>query len=140
MNVFLINFWEFTGLRYFTKYTLLVIKSIAKISYIASYILFRARTTMKFINSKICVATYNSFRKIVIIPIKLTCLLIIPRNLATFFVTSVNFRWFGVSVSNFCPYQIILKVASFPPSLHGRLLPQNSFMFLIRCKKYLCLI
>ena len=143
MNVFLTNFWEFTGLRYFTKCTLIVIKSIAKISFIDSYLLFRARTTAKLISSKICVVIYNSFTNIVLVPIsvfKLTCLLNIPRNLATFFVTSGNFRCFSVSVSNFYHYQIIFKVASFTPSNHGRLLPQIRFMFLIRCKKYLSLI
>ena len=59
MNVYLINIWGFNRLRYFTKCILVVIKSLTKISYITSYVLFRTRATMKFINSKICVAIYN---------------------------------------------------------------------------------
>ena len=107
MKVFLTNFSGFTRLRCFTKCTLAVIKSIAKSSYIASYVLFRTRGTGKFINNKICVAIHNSFTNIVLIPIsvfKLTCLLKILTNLATLTVTSGTFRFSGVSVSNFCPY------------------------------------
>ena len=73
IKVFLINFWEFTRFRYFTKFTLTVIKLIAKISYIASYVLFRIRATIKFLNSIICIAIYNPF-------LKLTCLLGKPGN------------------------------------------------------------
>ena len=61
MNVYLINIWGFNRLRYFTKCILVVIKSLTKISYITSYVLFRTRATMKFINSKICVAIYNIY-------------------------------------------------------------------------------
>ena len=107
MKVFLTNFSGFTRLRCFTKCTLAVIKSIAKSSYIASYVLFRTRGTGKFINNKICVAIHNSFTNIVLIPIsvfKLTCLFKILTNLATLTVTSGTFRFSGVSVSNFCPY------------------------------------
>ena len=113
MKVFLINFWGFTRLRYFTKCTLIVIKSIAKISYIASYVLFKTRATVKLINSKICVAIYKFFTNIVLVLIsvfKLTCLLNILTNLATSSITSGTFRFFGVFVSNFCPYPIVLKV------------------------------
>ena len=106
MKVFLTNFGGFTQLRYFTKCILIVIKSIAKNSYIASYVLFRTRATGKFINSKFCVAIHNSFANIVLIPIsvfKLTCILKILTSLATFTDTSGTFRFSGVSVSNFCP-------------------------------------
>ena len=61
MNVYLINIWGFNRLRYFTKCILVVIKLLTKISYITSYVLFRTRATMKFINSKICVAIYNIY-------------------------------------------------------------------------------
>ena len=140
MKVFSINFWGFTRLRYFKKCTLIVIKLIVKTSYIDSYVLFRKRATVKFINSKICVTIYNSFTNIVLIPIsvfKLTCLLNILANLATLSITSGTFRFFGVFVSNFCSYEIVLKDASFTPTNHGRLLPKNSFAFLIRRKMYL---
>ena len=67
------------------KCTLIVIKSRAKISYIASYVLFTTRATVNFMNSKICVAIYNSFTNIVLIPtrvLKLLCLLNIATTLA----------------------------------------------------------
>ena len=143
MKVQLILIWGFNRLRYFSKCTLIVIKSKAKISYITSCVLFRTGATVKFINSKICVAVYNSLSNILLIPIsvfKLTCLLNILTDLATFTITSSTFRFFGVVVINFCSYQIVLKGANFTPTNHGRLLPKNSFVFLIRCKKYLCLI
>ena len=114
--MFLINFWGFTRLRYFTKCTL---KSIAKISHIASYILLRTRAKVKFINSKIYVVIYNFITNIVLTAIsvfKLTCLLNILTKLATFTVTSGNFGFAGVSVSNFGLYQIILKGASYTPT------------------------
>ena len=113
MKVFLINFWGFALLRYFMKCTLTVIKTIAKISYIASY-MFRTRATVKFMNSKINFAIYNPFTNIVLIPIsvfKLACLFIILTNLGTFTITSSTFRFFGVYVINFCSYQIVLKGA-----------------------------
>ena len=69
MKVYLVNIWGFNRLRYFSKCTLIVIKSIAKISYITSYVLLRTGATVKFINSKICVAIYNSLSNIVLIPI-----------------------------------------------------------------------
>ena len=56
MKVYLINIWEFNRLRYFTKCILIVIKSIAKISYITSYVLFSTGATVKFMNSKIWIA------------------------------------------------------------------------------------
>ena len=143
MKVFLINFCGFTRLRYFTKCTLIVIKTIAKISYIASYILFGTRATLKFINSKICIAIYNPFTNIVLIPIsvfKLTCLLNILPNKATFSIISGNFRFFGVFVNNFCFYKIVLKGASFPSDNHGMLFSRNNFVFLIRRKECLSLI
>ena len=56
MKGYLINIWGFNWLRYFMKCTLIVIKSIEKISYIISYVLFSTGATVKFINSKICVA------------------------------------------------------------------------------------
>ena len=130
----MINFWGFARIRCFTKCTIIVMKSIAKTTYIATYVLFRMTALVKFINSKICVAIYNSLTNIVLIPvsvIKLTCLLNILSILA--------FRFF-VFVSYFCSYQIVLKGASFTPTNHRRLLPNNSFVFLIRRKKYLCLI
>ena len=132
MKVFLINFWGFTRLRYFTKCTLIVIKLIAKISYIDSYVLFRTRATVKRINSKICVPIYNSFTNIVLIIIsvfKLLCLINILANLTTFSITSGTCRFFGVFVSNFCFYEIVLKDASFTPTNHGRLLSRNSTSF-----------
>ena len=122
MKVFLINFWWFTRLRYFMECTLIVIKSIAKISYIAFYVLFRTRATVKFINSKICVAIYNSFTNIILIPInvfKLQCLFNILTNLPTFSITLGTFRFFSVSVSNFCPYQIILKMRALRQPIMG---------------------
>ena len=142
MKVLLIVFWGFTRLKYFTKWSLIVIKSIAKISYLFSYVLFRTRATVKLLYSKICVAIYNSFRNIVFIPIsvfKLTCLLNILTNLVTFSITSGTFRFFGVFFGNFCSSEIALKDASVTSTNHGRLLPKNSFVFLIRRKKYLCL-
>ena len=142
-KVFLINFLGFTRLRYFKKCTLIVMKSIAKISYITSYVLFITRATVKFINSNICASIYNSFTNILLIPIsafKLKCIVNILTNLATFTIKSGNFGFFGVSVSNFCIYQIILMGTSFTPTNHGRLLPKNSFVLLVRCKKYLCFI
>ena len=143
MKKFLINFWGFTRLRYFKKCTLIVIMLIAKISFIASYVLLRIRATGKFINRKICVAIYNTSTNIVIIPIsvfKLTCLLNILTNLPMFSITSDTCRFFGLSVSKFCLYRIILKGASVTSTSHERLLPKNSLVFLIRCKKYMCLI
>ena len=122
MKVFLINIWGFTRLRYFMECTLIVIKSIAKISYIAFYVFFRIRATVKFINSKICVTIYNSFANIILIPInvfKLQCLFNILTNLPTFSITSGNFRFFSVSVSNFCPYQIILKMRALRQPIMG---------------------
>ena len=67
MKVYLINIWGFNRLRYLTKCTLTSIKSIAKISSITSYVLFRTEATMKLINSKICVAIYNPLSNIVLI-------------------------------------------------------------------------
>ena len=78
MKVFLINFRGFIRLRYFPKCTLIVIQSIAKISYISSYVLLRTTATMNFENRKIGVAIYNSFTNIVLNPtsfFKLTCFL-----------------------------------------------------------------
>ena len=69
MKVYLVNIWGFNRLRYFSKCTLIVIKSITKISYITSYVFLRTGATVKFINSKICVAIYNSLSHIVLIPI-----------------------------------------------------------------------
>ena len=80
MKVQFINIWGFTRLRYFSKCINIVIKSIAKISYITSYALFRTGATVKLINSKICVVIYNSLSNILIIPIsvfRLPCLLYI---------------------------------------------------------------
>ena len=119
MKVFLINFCGFTQLRYFTKCTLIVIKTIAKISYIASYILFRTWATVKFINSKFSIAIYNPFTNILLIPIsvfKPTCLLNILTNLATFIIASSTFRFFGIYVINFSSYQTVLKGASSMPT------------------------
>ena len=143
MKVFLINFCGFTRLWYSTNYTLTVIKSIAKISYIDSYVLFRTRVTVKFSNSKICVSIYNSFTNIVLIPIsvfRLTCFFNILVNLATFSITSGTFTFSSIFVSSFCSYEIVLKSASFTPASRGRLISKNSFVFLIRRNKYLCLI
>ena len=87
---------------------------------------------MKFLNSKIWVAIYNSFTNIVLISIsvfKLTCLLNILKNLPKYTVISGTFRFLGVSVSSFCPYQIILKGASFTSSNHGRILPERVLFF-----------
>ena len=135
MKVVLIIFSGFTRLRHFATCTLTAIKSIAKISYITSYLLFRTSATLKFINSKISVAIYNSFTHIVLIPIsvfKHTCLLNILANLATFSTTSGTFRFFSVFVNSFFSYEIVLKGASFNPTNHGGLLSKNSFVFLIR--------
>ena len=74
MKVQLIHIWGFNRLRYFLKCTLLVIKSKAKISYITSCVLFRIGATVKFINSKICVAVYNSLSNIVLISIRVRTL------------------------------------------------------------------
>ena len=71
-----LTFGGITRHRYFTKYTLIVIKSIVKIIYIDSYILFRTSGIVEFINSKMGVAICNSFMNILLIPIsvfKLTC-------------------------------------------------------------------
>ena len=143
MIVKLINIWGFNRLRYFSKCTLIVIKSIAKTSYVTSYVLFTTGANVKFISSKICVAIYNSLSNIVLVSIsvfKFTCLLNILTDLAAFIITSSTFRFFGVVVINFCSYQIVLKGASFTPANQGWLLPQNNFVFLIRRKKYLRLI
>ena len=143
MNVFLINFYGFTRLRYFTKCTLIVIKTIAKIGYIACYILFRTRAPVKFINSKIYIAMYNPFTNIVFIPIsvlKLTCVLNILTNLEMFTITSSTFRFLGVYVINYISYQIIHRSASFTLNNHGRRFSRNSFEFQIRRKKHLCFI
>ena len=126
----LINIWGFTQLIYFTKCTLTIIKSIANISCIGSYVLPRTRVKMKFIDIKISVAIYNSFMNIVYIAIsvfKLTCLFNTQTNLVMFAVTWVTFRFAGVSVCNICPYQIIFKDLSFTSTNHGRLLPKKQF-------------
>ena len=139
----MINIWGFNRLRYFSKCTLIVIKSIAKISYITFYVLFRTRTSVKFIKSKTCAVIYNSLSNILRIPIsvfKLTCLLNILTKLATFTIRFNTFRFFGVFIIGFWSKQIILKGASFTPTNHGRLLAKNSFVFLIWRKKYLYLI
>ena len=128
MKVSLINIWAFNWLRYFTKCTLIAIKSLVQISYITSYVLFRARATVKFINSKVCGAIYNSLLNIVLIPIsifKLTSLLNILTNLATFTFTSNTFRFFGAFVINFCFYQIVLKGVIYTSTNHGRLHPKT---------------
>ena len=106
MKVYLINIWGVDRLRYFMKYTLTFIKSIAKISYITSYVLFGTGATLKFINSKICVAIYNSLSNIVLFPIsvfKLICLLNLLTNLAMCIISILStFRFFGVFVITFC--------------------------------------
>ena len=127
--MFLINFLDFSQIRYFPKRNLIVIKLIAKINYIVSYVLFRTRTTMKFVNSKICVAIYSSF--------KLTSLLNLQTNMATLIVKFGIFAFFGVCVSNFCPYQMALKSMNFTPTNNGRLIPRNNFMLLAQRQKYL---
>ena len=69
--------------------------------------MFRKTATVKFMDSKICVAIYNPFTNMVLIPMslfKLACLLKILTNVATFTITWGTFRFSGVSVSNFCPY------------------------------------
>ena len=127
----------FIWLRYFTKCFLIVIKLIAKICYIAFHVLFGKRATVEFINSKICVSIYNSFTNIALTPVsvlKLTRILNILTKQPPFSITSGTFRFFGVSVSNFRSNQIVLKGASFT------ILLRSSFLFLIRRKKYLCLI
>ena len=143
MKVYLINIWGFNRLRYFTKCTLTAIKSTAKISSITSYVLFRTGATMKLINIKICVAIDNPLSNIVLIPInvfKLTCLLNILANLATFTITSSTFRFFGVFVINFCTYQIVLKGGSLCKPIMGRFSPKTVLCSLIGRKKYLRLI
>ena len=71
-------------------------KSTAIISYIASYVLFRTRATMKFLKSKICVAINTN---IVLTPIsvfKLICVINIVTNLAMFTFLSDTLRLFGI--------------------------------------------
>ena len=135
IKVFLINFLWFTRLWYFTQCIIIVIKTTAKIRYIASYILFRTRATVKFMNSKICLAICDPFKNIVFIPIsifKLMCLLSILTNLGTSIITSSTFKFFGIYVTNFCSYQTVLKGASFTLTSLGRLLPKNNLVFHIR--------
>ena len=81
--------------------TCIVTISTGKISYIALYVLFRTRAMTKFANSKICIAICKSFTNIALVTIsdfKLTYLLSILTNLATFSTTLGTFRFFGVSV------------------------------------------
>ena len=88
-----LTFWGITRHRYFTKCTLIVIKSIVKIIYIDSYILFRTSAIVEFINSKMGVAICNSFMNILLIPIsvfKLTC----PLNILTYKLGNI-YRYIG---------------------------------------------
>ena len=126
-----LTFGSLPDLQYFTKCTLIVTELIAKISYIAIYVLFITRAAVKYISIKTCVAIYNSFTNSVF---RLTRLFEILRNLVAFSITLASFRFIGIFVINFCSHEIILKSANFTPANHGRLLPQNSFVFLIRHK------
>ena len=86
-------FGGITRHRYFTKCTLIVIKSIVKIIYIDSYTLFRTSAIVEFINSKMGVAICNSFMNILLIPIsvfKLTC----PLNILTYKLGNI-YRYIG---------------------------------------------
>ena len=88
-----LTFWGIMRHRYFTKCTLIVIKSIVKIIYIDSYILFRTSAIVEFINSKMGVAICNSFMNILLIPIsvfKLTC----PLNILTYKLGNI-YRYIG---------------------------------------------
>ena len=55
-------------------------------------------------------------------------------NLAIFTITSGTFRFFGVCLRNFCPYEIILMVASFYTNHSWEASPQKHlrFSFVVR--------
>ena len=72
--------------------------------------------------------------------IELACLLNMLTNLETFTFTSSAFRFVSISVTNFCPYQLIITGASLTLTNHGRFILKKCCVFLIRCKKYLRVI
>ena len=81
-------------------------------SSITLYVSFRTRNTINSATSKTCVAIYNSFANVELIPssvFKLTCLLNVLTSLSACTVTSSAFRFLGVPVSNFRPYKIMCE-------------------------------
>lgn len=131
----LINFLRFIGLIYFQKCTLIVIYS--KIYYIAFNVLFSTRPIMKCINSKICAVIYTSSQLTTHSTYQRLQIYLSPQyneKLATCTVKSGTSRFISISVSNFCPYQIISKGGSFTPTNHGRLPePVICFSLGVRC-------
>lgn len=131
----LINFLRFIGLIYFQKCTLIVIYS--KICYIAFNVLFSMRPIMKCLNSKICAVIYTSSQLTTHSTYQRLQIYLSPQyneKLATCTVKSGTSRFISISVSNFCPYQIISKGGSFTPTNHGRLPePVICFSLGVRC-------
>ena len=131
----LINFLRFIGLIYFQKCTLIVIHS--KICYIAFNVLFSTRPIMKCLNSKICAVIYTSSQLTAHSTYQRLQIYLSPQyaeKLATYTVKSGTSRFISISVSNFCPDQIISKGGSFTPTNHGRLPePVICFSLGVRC-------
>lgn len=57
-----------------------------------------------------------------------------------FTITWGTFRFLGISVGNFCPYQKDLSGACFTLINNGRFLSVNNFVLAVRYKKYMCII